>query len=154
MEYLLPYQLQYPSVHSEEYLAPLQEGLQAPSLFHRSCHESQLSPSQYRREARLPPCPYEPRCNERPLDHLHPLNQSYPDLPLAYNASSKVVPSLPLHHKLMSHRVGDIYPLLHQRYALTLLLHVVLSNHFYTSHKEFDDAPVSNHLSHLEEHDR
>ena len=119
-EYLLPYRPQYPSGHSIEYLAPQQVTRLVPSLYRQSYRENQPSLFQYQTIAPLPPYPYVPLYNEKLPDHHRPLNQSYPVPQPRYNASSMAAPSLPLHHKLTSHRVGGTYPLPHQRYVQIL----------------------------------
>ena len=150
----MPYQQQYPSGHLTEYLAPQKAALLALFLYRRSYHENQLSLFQYQIAAPPQLCPYAPLYNEKPPDHHRPLNQSYPAPQRGYNASSKVAPNSPLRHRLKSHRVGDIYPLLHQRYVRTSLLHVAPSNHFYTLHKGYDGVLGLNHPLHLVVHDR
>ena len=152
MEYWLPYRPQYPFDHSKEYLARLLAKLLALSLCHRSYHENLRFPSRCLPEAQPPPYPFWPRYNVKPLDHHRPSNRSYLDLLPRCSASSKAAPSSPSRHKLKSHRVGDIYPLLHQRYVLTSLSHVAHANRFYTLHIEYGDALASDRHAHLVRH--
>ena len=144
----MPYQLQYPSDHSKEYSEVLTAKLLALFRYRQSYHENLLYFYRYPTKARYQLCPYEPRYNAKQLAHRHPSNQSYPDLPPRYNASSKIAPSLPLHHKSTNRRVDDIYPSLHQQYARILQLHVALSNHFSPLHREYGGLLASNHHAH------
>ena len=52
----------------------------------------------------------------------------------------------------MNHRVGDIYPSLHQRYERTLRSHVAPSSRSYSSRKEYGGLLASNHRVHPAKH--
>ena len=93
-----------------------------------------------------------PRCIALQLDYHHQQIQSYLVRQLTSSGDSTPVPSEPWCHKQMYPHVGDIYPILLQRYEQTScrqLLHEFL---IHACHRARDGAQALNHPEHQVRH--